>query len=239
MALAAATRYYPGLEFLLMQFVPTSIRKMQEDHYATALEKIHRRMRLETQRDDFMTPILEYNLDYEKMSLSEIESTMALLLIAGSETTGTTLCGITNYLVQNPLELRKLEKEIRSNFEKQSDITFRAIQDLPFLNAVIHEGLRLCNPVAGGMPRIVPKGGDTVSGYFLPGGVSKHWPAISGNADFFFDVRPMLRSIRRLCPAQKSTSTGRRSFYPVVSYLTLFDLQSSRMINGVIRSHLD
>lgn len=172
MVLAAATRYYPGLEFLLMQFVPASIRKMQEDHYATALEKIHRRMRLETQRDDFMTPIIESNLDYEKMSLSEIESTMALLLIAGSETTGTTLCGITNYLVQNPLELEKLEREVRSNFKKESEITFRAIQHLPFLNAVIHEGLRLCNPVAGGMPRIVPEGGDTVSGYFLPGGVS-------------------------------------------------------------------
>ena len=119
-----------------------------------------------------MTPMLKKNPNFEKMSVPEIESTTAMLLLAGSETTGTTLCGTTNYLVQNPYELRKLEREIRNTFQMDSDITLRALQNLPFLNAVIWEGLRLCNPVAGGILRIVPKGGDTVCGYFLPGGVS-------------------------------------------------------------------
>ena len=172
MALAAATRYYPGLESFLLWLVPTSIRKIQHDHYATALDKIHRRMDLTTERDDFMTPMIENNPRYEKMSIPEIESTTALLLIAGSETTGTTLCGITNCLVQNPLELRKLETEIRRRFAKESDMTHYELQKLPFLNAVISEGLRLCNPVAGGILRIVPKGGATVCGYSLPEGVS-------------------------------------------------------------------
>lgn len=135
-----------------MWLVPASIRKMQQDHYATALDKIHRRMDLVTARDDFMTPMLENNPNFEKMSIPEIESTTALLLVAGSETTGTALCRTTNYLVQNPCELQKLEKEIRSNFQKELDIKIRALQSLPFLNAVIHEGLRLCNPVAGGYP---------------------------------------------------------------------------------------
>lgn len=172
MALVAATRYYIGLEPLLIRLVPASIRKIQRDHYATALDKIHRRMDLATERDDFMTPMLKNNPNFETMSIPEIESTTALLLLAGSETTGTTLCGTTNYLVQNPLELQKLEREIRSSFKKESDITLRALQNLLFLNAVICEGLRLCNPVAGGILRIVPKGGGTVCGYFLPGGVS-------------------------------------------------------------------
>ncbi|KAL9118644.1 MAG: hypothetical protein Q9187_004808 [Circinaria calcarea] len=170
MALAAATRYYVGLEPLLIRLIPASIRKIQRDHYATALDKIHRRMNLAPERDDFMTPMLKNNPNFEKMSIPEIESTTALLLLAGSETTSTVLCGTTNYLIQNPLELQKLEKEIRSSFQKELDITFRALQNLPFLNAVICEGLRLCNPVAGGILRVVPKGGDTVCGYFLPGG---------------------------------------------------------------------
>ena len=172
MALVAATRYYAGLESFLMRLVPATIRKMQRDHYAIALDKIHRRMDLATEREDFMTPMLKKNPNFEKMSIPEIESTTAMLLLAGSETTGTTLCGTMNYLVQNPFELRKLEREIRNSFQGDSDITFRALQNLPFLNAVIWEGLRLCNPVAGGILRIVPKGGDTVCGYFLPGGVS-------------------------------------------------------------------
>ena len=152
--------------------IPASIKKTQKDHYATTLDRVHRRLNLTTQRDDFMTPVLEDNRDFEKMSLAEIESSIPMLLIAGSETTGTTLCGITNELVRSPNELRKLEKEIRDAFKQESEIALRTVQDLPFLNAVIYEGLRLCNPVAGGIPRIAPEGGGTVSGVYLPAGVS-------------------------------------------------------------------
>ncbi|XXH05278.1 hypothetical protein Hte_011703, partial [Hypoxylon texense] len=69
---------------------------------------------------------------------------------------------------QNPEQLHRLEKEIRGTFETERPITLRAIQNLPFLNAVISEGLRMCHPVAGGILRSAPKGGSTVCGYFLP-----------------------------------------------------------------------
>lgn len=83
-AFAAVTRYYTGLEPLLLLLIPPSIRKMQSDHYSLALDKIHRRMKLKS-RIDFMTPMLDEdnNPNFEKMSLSEIESTMALMIIAG------------------------------------------------------------------------------------------------------------------------------------------------------------
>ena len=168
MTLAAATRYYPWLEFLLLKLIPPGIKKMQKDHYQVALDKIHRRMNLEKERDDFMTPVLKNNPNFERMSLEEIESTFSLLIVAGSETTATVLSGITNELVKAPTELRKLVQEIRSTFKSKDEITFAALRDLPFLNAVIHEGLRLCNPVPAGLPRLVPKGGDTVCGHFLP-----------------------------------------------------------------------
>lgn len=112
------------------------------------------------------------NPDLTKMSMPEIEATTGLLLLGGSETTGTTICGTINCLIQNPVELRKLETEIRNCFEKEEHITLSALQQLPFLNAVIQEGLRLCNPVSGGILRIAPPGGGSVCGYFLPEGVS-------------------------------------------------------------------
>ncbi|KAF7908401.1 uncharacterized protein EAF01_004156 [Botrytis porri] len=99
------------------------------------------------------------------MSMPEIESTTALLLLGGSETTGTTICGILNCL-----ELRKLQTEVRTIFERDEDITLSALQQLPFLNAVGSEGLRICNPVPGGLLRVLPPGGATVCGYFLPDG---------------------------------------------------------------------
>jgi cytochrome P450 len=172
MALAASTRYYAGLEPLLIWLLPAKLRKIQQDHYATALEKIHRRMSISTTRADFMSSMLgDDNLNFERMSLAEVESTTSLLLLAGSGTTGTTLCRILNCLVNNPLEMRKLQREVRVSFKQESDITFRALQNLSFLNAVISEGLRLYNPVAGSLLRMVPKGGDIVCGHFLPEGV--------------------------------------------------------------------
>ncbi|KAI1387309.1 cytochrome P450 [Hypoxylon trugodes] len=165
--LAAITRYYAGLETLLMHFIPSSLRKKQTDHYAMGLERIHRRM-ASSHRDDFMAPMLENNPDFERMSVSEIESTMPIIVLAASETTATTLCGIVSALTRSTKQLHRLEHEIRGTFDKEEQITLRAVQNLPFLNAVISEGLRMYHPVAGGLLRSAPKGGATVCGCFLP-----------------------------------------------------------------------
>ena len=192
MTLVASTRYYPWLEFILMRFlVPTSILKMVEDHYQQALDIIHRRMNLEKQRNDFITPILDQGILYvgeegKGMTMPEIESTFSILIIAGSETVGTTLSGITNYLTQTPSALEKLNREIRHTFIEESQITITALKELLYLNAVIQEGLRLCNPVPAGLPRVVPQGGDTVCGVYLPGGtnVSVHPWTINNSTSF-------------------------------------------------------
>ena len=196
MTLAASTRYYPWLEFILMRFlVPASLLKMAEDHYQLALDKIHRRMSLEQQRSDFMTPVFAQgilNIGEEGgggkgMTLREIESTFSMLIIAGSETVATALSGITNYLIQTPFALAKLDREIRHAFTEESQITIAALKELVYLQAVIQEGLRLCNPVPAGLPRVVPQGGATVCGVYLPGGtnVSVHPWTINNSPSFF------------------------------------------------------
>lgn len=174
---ATATRYYPPFENILLLLLPPSIRKLQRDHFKQAIDKIHRRMNLEEQREDFMTPVLQNNPNYDKMSLGEIESTFSMIIIAGSETTATILSGLTNELTQNPVEYEKLVREIRSSFTSDSDMTFAALKALPFLNAVCSESLRLCNPVPTGLPRVVPPGGASVCGHFLPENVTNQPPA--------------------------------------------------------------
>lgn len=175
LVMTTMTRYYPILEAISMKLVPKSLLKKQEDHKQFAIERIHRRMNLETQRPDFMTPLIRDNKDYQQMSMEEIESTVTFVTLAGSETTATTLSGITNNLIQTRYShvLQKLVSEILEKFDKEEDITMASTKDLPYLNAVVSEGLRACSPTPGGLPRAAPPGGGTVCGRWLPPNVSE------------------------------------------------------------------
>lgn len=171
-ALIVSLRFFPGIGKLLRILLPKSLVKKREEHIQLANEKIHRRLKSsDLQRNDFMTYVLRYN-DEKGMSLPEIEATFRTLVVAGSETTATALSGIMNCLLNNPDMLSRLVQEIRDYFSNDTKITVDSASKLPFLNAVIDEGLRLCPPVALGMPRIVPPGGSEVCGHWLPGGVS-------------------------------------------------------------------
>jgi len=116
-------------------------------------------------------------------------------LIAGSDTTGTTLSAILYYLLRYPETLAKLRKEIQE-FENSGKIgktrvTYRESQKMPYLQAVIKEAQRM-HPVAG-LPlwRVVPEGGAEVSGRFFPAdsvlGINA-WAA-HYNEDIFHDAK--------------------------------------------------
>ena len=139
-----------------------------------ANERIRRRraqgVSIDGQRNDFMTFILRHN-DEKGMSDPEIEATLRILVLAGSETTATALSGIMGNLL-SPKAMKELTSEIRSSFRHASEISAERVSELSYLGAMIEEGLRLCTPVALRMPRVVPAGGAEVSGHLLPEGVS-------------------------------------------------------------------
>lgn len=171
-AMMVALRLF-GLGRLIKLLVPRSLLKKRAEHSRMANEKIHRRLdkgKADAQRNDFMTYILRYN-DEKGMSVLEIEQTLSIVVIAGSETTSTALSGIVRNLLQSPEILQKATAEIRDAFRQSSEICAQRVSTLPYLGAIIEEGLRLCPPVPLGMPRIVPEGGAKVSGHWLPPGV--------------------------------------------------------------------
>ena len=98
--------------------------------------------------------------------------------IAGGETTSTFLAATTYYLLQTPTAYSKLQAEIRKTFESYEDITAAAVQGLPYIQAVISEGLRMYPPGSQGFPRLSPRAGTDVAGYWVPQGVSDPWSAI-------------------------------------------------------------
>lgn len=171
MAIAAAPRYYPATDFLFQKMIPQSVIEGQKRHTQYANERINRRLDSKSERPDFMTAFMKNNVDFQTMSRDEILSTFGFIIVGGSETTATTLTGIFNHLSRRPEILARLSSEIRDRFKEEKDVVIDAIHDLPYLQAVLDEGLRMCNPIPGGLPRQVPEGGDTYSGVFLPGGV--------------------------------------------------------------------
>lgn len=168
MVYAAATRWYPLIESLFFKLLPKSVMEMQREHSEFANQRINERLNLEKDRPDFITPFIKENVGFHEMSLRETQSNFAILIVAGADATAAALTGTLLYLVQNPRVLQELVSEIRMSLRSETDVTIAATNELPYLNAVINEGLRLTNPVPGGLPRIVPDGGDTYAGNFIP-----------------------------------------------------------------------
>ncbi|KAL5341124.1 cytochrome P450 [Aspergillus crustosus] len=87
-------------------------------------------------------------------------------MFAGADSTAVMLSTIIFYLVRRSDVRKKLKEEVR---ERRSGVDY---QSLPFLQAVIREGLRLGMANPARLTRIVPSHntGCTVSGVFLPPG---------------------------------------------------------------------
>ena len=166
-----SARFYPLIESLLRKCIPRSVIKVKEDHYNHIVEKVQRRINWEVERPDIMSHVIKHN-NKKGMTLEEIQVTFMVLTNAGSETTATVLNGCLSYLMTHPDKLSTLMREVRGNFTAEFEMTLEALRNLPYLNAVINESLRLCPPIPTMLPRLIPKGGDTVCGRWMPGGVS-------------------------------------------------------------------
>ncbi|KJZ75411.1 hypothetical protein HIM_05107 [Hirsutella minnesotensis 3608] len=90
---------------------------------------------------------------------------------AGSDTTGLTLSAAFYYVYSHPDKLARLRDEL-DRFERDgraSDpVTFAQVQDMPYLQAVIKEVLRMHPAVGVILPRTVPEGGAELGGYVFP-----------------------------------------------------------------------
>jgi len=168
----SAARFYPVLIFVLTKIIPPSLKKMARKHYLQIAEKVDRRMNYELERPDIMSHVIAQGDKKEGLSDGVIKATFQVLTTAGSETTATALSGTLNYLINEPEKLKELVKEIRGRFGSAEEITIDSVRGCEYLNACLHEGLRLCPPIPWVLPRLVPKGGATVCGVWLPEGVS-------------------------------------------------------------------
>jgi hypothetical protein len=96
--------------------------------------------------------ILLSKLPPAEKKLDRIYQEGQTLVAAGTETTAWTLSVIMFYLLNDPAKLQRLTNELR----KANATTSTELEQLPYLNGVVQEGLRLGLGVSHRLPRIAP-----------------------------------------------------------------------------------
>jgi cytochrome P450 len=112
----------------------------------------------------------------DNLSVEDVAAECLDHLSAGLETTGDTLVFII-HLISRPKNAH-IQEDLRSELighakslqNTEGLIGLDRLETLPYLNAVIKEGLRCYTPSSVSLPRLVRKGGDVVDGFWLPGG---------------------------------------------------------------------
>ncbi|KAF1933067.1 pisatin demethylase [Didymella exigua CBS 183.55] len=110
-------------------------------------------------------------------------------ILAGSDTTAAAIRIILLYVMSNPRVYAKLQAEIDEAVKSgtapasPSIISDSKARKMPYLSAVVREGMRIHPPVANLFSRVAPDAGDvvTVQGkeYFIPGGTMVGYSAWS------------------------------------------------------------
>ncbi|KAK2610031.1 hypothetical protein N8I77_003491 [Diaporthe amygdali] len=167
-------RRYPLIAAIGRKCLPRLTVSVRDRHSGYSREKVARRLNACSGREDFLTNISE-KVKTGEVSEEEMTAHASTLVIAGGETVSTFLAAVTYFVLKNPAVYRKLQEEVRGRYKDGDEITAMSAQQLPYLQAVISEGLRIYPPGSQGFPRTCP--GTTIDGYWVPQGVEVYTSA--------------------------------------------------------------
>lgn len=147
------------------------MKARQNKVFTMNCDKVDRLMASKSDHPDFLSYIIN-SKEGVTMPVQELYANSTLLVLAGSESTASGLAGISFQLLKHPGALKKAIGEIRSTFTTDEDIKPERVKRLPYLAAVVSEGLRMYPPFPEGLARVAPRQGAMICGQWVPGGVS-------------------------------------------------------------------
>ncbi|KAJ5673992.1 hypothetical protein N7462_009431, partial [Penicillium macrosclerotiorum] len=100
----------------------------------------------------------------------QIVNWLMLSILAGGDTSSATMRAVLYYLAKSPSASTKLYSELQAA-SLPTPASWKSIRDLPYLDAVIREAMRVNPGIAMIFERVVPEGGFTLpDGRYLPAG---------------------------------------------------------------------
>lgn len=162
----------------IMNYVPSkNARDTEKFFYAGEAKMLERASAEEANKSDrkdifhylFRSRDPETGLGF---SHDQLMADAGLLISAGSDGVAVTVAAALFYLLHSPSSMEKLTEEIRSSFTTLDDVCNPKLNQLPYLDGVLNEALRLAPSVLSAFPREVLKGGINVDGLQIPAGMT-------------------------------------------------------------------
>ncbi|ETI26947.1 hypothetical protein G647_10046 [Cladophialophora carrionii CBS 160.54] len=156
MPLAVAIKLVPPVGFMKswMQRVGVQVQKIKSDRETMRQIQVEKR-----RKDTIFAQILSSDLPDEELSDERLIDEGVLIATAGSETTAWAITITTYHVMRNPDVLARLRAELRTVDIPQGDAVapWTALERLPYLTAVIKEGVRMAGGMLSRLPRIYDK----------------------------------------------------------------------------------
>lgn len=136
---------------------------------------------------DMLSKLIEVSVKKPaEMDHMVVISMAASNVFAGSDTTAIALRSIFYHLLKNPRCMQRLLKEIDDvtrKMDMDKPVTFEQANNMPYLQAVMNEALRIHPIIGQSLPRVVPEGGLQIEGHLIPKGVSRRQPFLRHTTD--------------------------------------------------------
>ncbi|KAG0645946.1 Cytochrome P450 monooxygenase sdnE [Hyphodiscus hymeniophilus] len=126
----------------------------------------------QAKRETIFQHLLESDLPESEKSDARLIDEGIVLIGAGSHTVAWTLTVSTFHILSNPAILRSLKKEFRAAKKPGQALTLQQLEKLPYMTAVIKEGLRLAYGVSVRLPRIAQDADLRFNEWVIPRGTS-------------------------------------------------------------------
>ncbi|KAL4751046.1 hypothetical protein BDW72DRAFT_193314 [Aspergillus terricola var. indicus] len=105
------------------------------------------------------------------LSVTEVSTETATFVVAGSDTTSTTLAAVSHYLTGSSKWYRRVAHEVRSTFSSLDEIRLGPqLNSCTALRACMDESLRLSPPGGSALWREVEAGGALIDGHYIAQG---------------------------------------------------------------------
>ncbi|KAF2228523.1 putative cytochrome P450 [Viridothelium virens] len=141
-------------------------------------EKLDERMDKKEITSDILHTLLKpyHGTKPSGTELNVLQGDTQLIIVAGSDTTATTLACLFYELVQKPEHIGIIRREVGAHVRPNGEIPHQPLQYLEHLNAVINETLRLHPPVGTGLQRTTPPEGLDIGDTYIPGNTTVSCP---------------------------------------------------------------